>query len=237
MTQPAARIGLIIPSSNRMVEQEMVRWYPAAVQPHVTRLRMTGSNRVGLDELLPRVGAAAAALDDARCSVVAFHCTANSTEGGLAGEERILAALRASVSGDATTTATAIRAALAALGAKRIVLITPYSVAVTEHEAEYLESAGFDVVARVAKSMDGSDAYCAAPPSYWRQAALDAARPDADAYFLSCANTSSIGIVAELEAALGKPVITSNQAVIWDSVRRSGTPYADGPGRLFATSP
>ena len=37
-----ARVGLIIPSSNRMVEDEMVHAFPAGVRPHVTRLRMTG---------------------------------------------------------------------------------------------------------------------------------------------------------------------------------------------------
>ena len=50
-----ARIGLIIPSSNRMVEHEMVPAFPAGVQAHVTRLRMTGGNRMPLSELLPHV--------------------------------------------------------------------------------------------------------------------------------------------------------------------------------------
>ena len=46
-----ARIGLIIPSSNRMVEQEMARFFPAGVVPHVARLRMTGPHHVALDEI------------------------------------------------------------------------------------------------------------------------------------------------------------------------------------------
>ena len=47
-----ARVGLIIPSSNRMVEQEMVRAFPDGVHPHITRLRMTGPNRMGHDALI-----------------------------------------------------------------------------------------------------------------------------------------------------------------------------------------
>ena len=50
-----ARIGLIIPSSNRMVEQEMVRHVPPGVQAHVARLRMTGAHHMSLDQLLPHV--------------------------------------------------------------------------------------------------------------------------------------------------------------------------------------
>ncbi len=49
-----ARVGIIIPSSNRMVEEEMVQAFPAGVQPHVTRLRMTGPNRAPLATVLPR---------------------------------------------------------------------------------------------------------------------------------------------------------------------------------------
>ena len=50
-----ARVGLIIPSSNRMVEPEMVPAFPAGVAAHVTRLRMTGTNRLAFDQLLPRI--------------------------------------------------------------------------------------------------------------------------------------------------------------------------------------
>jgi maleate isomerase len=87
------RVGLIIPSSNRMVEQEMVRHFPDGVQAHVMRLRMTGPHHVQLAALLPRVEEAARTLMDAKCDCVAFHCTAASTEAGLDGEQRALAAL------------------------------------------------------------------------------------------------------------------------------------------------
>src|SRR5262245_46353707 len=87
------RVGLISPSSNRMVEQEMAPAFPEGVTAHVTRLRMTGTHRLAFEELLPRIEEAANALVDARCEVVAFHCTANSMEGGTVGEGAILAAL------------------------------------------------------------------------------------------------------------------------------------------------
>ena len=128
-----ARVGLIIPSSNRMVEAEMVPAFPAGVAAHVTRLRMTGTNRLAFDQLLPRIEDAARALTDARCDVVVFHCTANSMEGGKTGEEQILAALAQAGARRATTTITAIQRAFSALGARRIVLLTPYSTPIARH--------------------------------------------------------------------------------------------------------
>jgi maleate isomerase len=232
-----ARVGLIIPSSNRMVEQEMVAAFPAGVQAHVTRLRMTGPNQVAPAELLPRIEEAARALVDARCDVVAFHCTANSMEGGKDGEREIIAALSRAGAARATTTITAIQRALAALGARRIVLITPYSTAVTEHEAEFLRQAGYAVLAAQGFALAGSDAFCATPAQFWRDRALAAARDDADAYLISCANIAVLGVIAELEAELGRPVVTSNQSVIWDALRLIGWRDQRGcPGRLFESA-
>jgi maleate isomerase len=232
-----ARVGLIIPSSNRMVEQEMVHAFPEGVQPHITRLRMTGPNRMGHDQLIPRVQEATRALADAKCDIVAFHCTANSMEEGAGGEARILAAVEGPGARHATTTATAIRRALDALGARKIVLVTPYSQAVTDHEAEFLNEAGYDVIYAKGYELAGSDAYCATPPAVWRDRVIAAANPDADVYFLSCANISVFSIIEELEARLGRPVITSNQSVVWDALPRLGWSDRRGcPGRLFATA-
>jgi maleate isomerase len=229
-----ARIGLIIPSSNRMVEQEMVRHTPPGVTAHVARLRMTGAHNVPLDCLTPRVEETAATLIDARCDVVAFHCTANSMSEGLGGEAKLLGALRQAGAALATTTATAIRRAFDALGARRIVLLTPYSARTTEEEAEFLHAAGYDVIFARGFALKGSDEYCSTPPQFWRDRALEAARPDADAYLLSCANISVFPIIDEIEQKLDRPVVTSNQVVIWDALSLTGIgDRRNCPGRLF----
>lgn len=213
-----ARIGLIIPSSNRMVEQEMVRHVPPGVTVHVARLRMTGAHRVTLDALIPQVEQAAGLLTDARCDVVVFHCTANSTSEGAPGEAKLLTALLQAGAPHVTTTATAIRHALDVLGARRLVLLTPYSAHVTAEEAGFLREAGYEVVHAHGFAMAGSDEYCATPPQFWRDRALEAARPDADAYFLSCANISVFPVIEAIEQELDRPVVTSNQAVIWEAL-------------------
>ena len=229
-----ARIGLIIPASNRMVEQEMVRHVPPYVVAHVMRLRMTGEHRGTLDALLPQVERAAGLLVDAHCDVVAFHCTANSTADGLAGEARLLEAVRQAGAVLATTTATALRRAFDALGARRIVLLTPYSQHTTDEEAGFLREAGYDVPLARGFGLKGSDEYCATPPQFWRDRVLEAARPDADAYFLSCANISVFSIIDEVEQRLGRPVVTSNQVVIWDALALLGIgDRRNCPGRLF----
>lgn len=227
------RIGLIIPSSNRMVEQEMVRVLPDGVTAHVARLRMTGSHARPLEQLLPDVGAVTATLADARCDAIAFHCTANSTADGEEGEAQLLTALRSATAAPVTTTATAIRQALALLEARRIVLVTPYTAAVTAHEATFFEDVGCSVVAMRAADLGGSDAFCAALPSMWEAALIDARRDDVDAYVLSCANVACFEIIDRVEAALGKPLVTSNQSVLWATLRAAAAPRPSGLGRLM----
>jgi maleate isomerase len=232
-----ARVGLIIPSSNRMVEQEMVRFFPPGVHAHVMRLRMTGPHHVPLAALLPRVEEAAHTLMDAKCDVVVFHCTAASMEAGLAGEQSALAAVARAGAPHATTTATAIRRAFAALAARRIVLVTPYNARTTEEEAAFLRSAGCDVLHAVGHDLGGSDAFCAAPAQLWLDRTIEAAHHDADAYLVSCANIAVFGVIEELERRLGRPVVTSNQAVLWDALSRLGWRDTSGcPGRLFGAS-
>jgi maleate isomerase len=233
-----ARIGLIIPSSNRIVEQEMVPALPAGITAHVARLRMTGAHHMGLERLLPRIAEAAATLLDARCDVIVFHCTATSMEEGEDGEAKILAAITAAGAPLALTTAGAIDRALGRLGARRIGLVTPYDRHTTAAEAEFLTKAGYEVLFATGFDLGGSDRFCATPPMFWRDRVAEARRPDADAYLISCANISTFPIIADLEALLDRPVITSNQAVIFDALRQLGQRESGGcPGRVFAPTP
>jgi maleate isomerase len=149
----------------------------------------------------------------------------------------VLEALARAGAPQALTTAGAIERALAALGARRIGLITPYSAETTAHEAAYLRAAGFDMVHAQGFALGGSDAFCATPSEFWRQKVLEAARPDIDAWLVSCANISVFGVIDELEQRLERPVVTSNQAVLWDAVCRVDVrDRAPIPGRLAELS-
>ena len=74
--------------------------------------------------------------------------------------------------------------------------------------------------------------YCATPPQFWRDRALEAARPDADASLLSCANISMFPVIEEIER-LDRPVMSSNQVVIWHALTLLGSRPPQLPGRLF----
>jgi maleate isomerase len=215
-----ARLGLIIPSSNRLSEPQFRRFLPADVALHVTRLRMTGQHNKPLDQLLVDVAGAAAALGDAKCDAIVFHCTANSMEHGPEGEQQILAAIRESSGATALSTAQGVVEAFRACAMKRLVLVSPYRQSHNDHEIAYLRALGFETLHDVALDLPRSDGYLAAPPSLWVETVLANQRAEADGYFLSCTNTTQIDAIPALEAELGKPVINSNQATIWAAMKR-----------------
>ena len=63
------------------------------------------------------------------------------------------------------------------------------------------------------------------------EAALRADVPEAEALFLSCTALPAVPVLAQIEAELGKPVLSSNQALFWALLDRAGI-ACDGPGRL-----
>jgi maleate cis-trans isomerase len=228
-----ARIGLIIPSSNRLTEPQFNHYAPSGIDIHVTRLRMTGKYRKPLSELKRALVEASEALSDINPGIIVFHCTANSMENGLAHEAAIVEIIQEASGCPTLTTAQAITEAFNHFEIKKLVLISPYVHATNEHEVHYLKEAGYTVVHELGLGLE-SPGYSAVTPEEWKQIVRDNARADADGYFLSCTNTRMIEAVPEIEQEMDKPVISSNQATLWACVKRLGISHSDTRlGRLF----
>ncbi|HWO43275.1 MAG TPA: hypothetical protein VNO43_15840 [Candidatus Eisenbacteria bacterium] len=232
-TDSQARIGLIIPSSNRLAEPQFNRYAPPDVTVHATRIRMTGKWHKPLGELQRPLEEAAAALSDVKPDVIVFHCTANSMENGLAGEADIVETVQSATSCAAITVAQAIVQALRRLGVKKLVLVSPYVKKTNEHESRYLLASGFEVIHDVGLGLT-SEGYSAVTPEEWIRVVSENARPEADGYFLSCTNTRMIEAIRELEQRLDRPIVSSNQAALWACLKKLGVHHTDERlGRLF----
>lgn len=214
-----ARIGIIIPSSNRIVEQELVPSFPPGIGVNIARLRMAG---VPPSDLLPTIARAAASLCDASCGVIVFNCTASSMEEGVEVNARILETIRKETGRIAVTTASAIAHAVEVLGVKDLALLTPYNEAVTTRQRSYLQEIGLRIVNCEFKNVSAAPNFFLLPQEYWLQELLHLATPQAQAYLLSCANLSCMSIIERAEERLGRPLLTSNQVILWDSLRQAG---------------
>ena len=213
--RPRARIGLIIPSSNRMVEPQARRFLPADIEPHITRIGMTNRHKAPLDQLLPRILLATELL-------AVLQCTGTSMSGGVEAERAVLREMEKVSGKPALSAASAITSALTTLNVNKLVFISETKPDDHAKKVKFLKEAGYTLVADKAVGLSGTDEYCATPPELWYDTAMSMRRDDADAYFISCANIRSIDVIEALERDLGKPVITSNQAAFWRALRMAG---------------
>ncbi|MBR8094669.1 hypothetical protein KDX09_35485 [Burkholderia cenocepacia] len=214
-----ARVGLIVPSANAAAEPEIRLMLPPGVSLHITRVKLTGSSRADIEGMAAGATEAAMLLADARVDLVAFHCTAASVW-SVDADEALRRDIEARSGLPATTTATALLAALEKLDARRISLISPYTEEINARERRFLEAHDIEVLNARGLGLENPHDMYAVEPKTWIDLAMRHNHAEAAACFVSCAAIRTAGVIDELEASLGIPVLTSNQVMAWDLARR-----------------
>ncbi len=232
---PRARVGLIIPSVNTFSEPQFNHFAPAGLGIHVARARVAGSWKRPLPEMADEIATSAKLLSDCHPDLIVFHCTDTSMTQGPQGEGKILDIVREATGIEAMATSRLVLEALQLLGMRKVVLLTPYKS--NKPVIDYLNASGITVLRDVALALEPKD-FGKVTPAQWAELAAKNDGPDADGIFLSCTNTTQIEAIADIERTLGKPVVNSNQAVLWGCVKRLRTrlaPLAPMPelGRLM----
>lgn len=236
-TTTRARLGVLLPSGNRLAEPQFAAMLPQGVTMHTTRLRLNGSSEAELLKMAEGVEEAASLVADARVDLILFHCTAVSTFSP-ALEKDVLTRMRSSSGAPVTATSEALVAALRAIGARKIVMLSPYIADINDREADYLRAAGFEVIFLAGLSLNDADSMSAVTPEQWKEFALSNQHADADAYLISCTTVRATEVTQELELLLGKPVVTSNTAAVWHCLRTLGLhDKPSGFGLLFSLDP
>ncbi|GAA4997148.1 maleate cis-trans isomerase family protein [Streptomyces siamensis] len=222
-------IGVVAPFDFAL-DRELWRWVPDDVSLHLTRTPFVPVE-VSLD--LARLvsehetlGDAVRALNAVAPEVVAYACTSGSFVGGVAGERAMCEAMTRAGAVPSLTTSGALLDALRELHARRIALVTPYTVSVTQSLEEYLAEAGINVTGR--SSLGLTRHIWKVPYRDVVTMARHAARTPADALFISCTNLPTYDVIPQLEAELRIPVISANQVTMWAALRQLGT-RAVGP--------
>jgi maleate isomerase len=164
---------------------------------------------------------------------IGFACTSGAL---VIGEEKVASRVREARPGmKVTDPVSAARAALGALKVRRIALLTPYIRRINENLRAALEARGMEIPVMGSFNQDDDNVVARIAPSSLADAIVRLGQSDAcDAVFVSCTSLRVARIVEEVEAAIGKPVTSSNHALAWHMLRLAG--YAKplpNRGRLF----
>ncbi len=230
-------LGFILMSTDLACEADIIAMAPDGVAAHFTRLKTDDyTTNETLARHIDHMGDAAGRLQpDMKPAVISYCCTSGSI---ICGEENVFREIRkAAPYTQPLCIVTGVVDALRAVGAQRLVVGTPYLDDINTAEAEYLLGAGFDLLDIQGLRLETGLEFGRVEPSYWKEFALEIDQPEADAIFLSCSGIRSLEVVEQIEQATGKPVITSNQALMWSAMRRAGLmDQLDGFGRIFKTT-
>lgn len=226
LATPRARIGMIIPSVNSMTEPQFNHFAPPGLGVHVARARVAGEWKRPLTVMAEEIATSAKLLADVAPDLIVFHCTDTSMTQGPHGEGRILEIINDATGIEALATSRLVLEALQALGLHRLLLLSPYKS--NQAVIDYLSATGFTVVHDVALGLKSVE-FAAVTPGEWADLARKHDRADADGVFLSCTNTTQIEAIADIENDLGKPVVNSNQVVLWGCVKRLRSALAPLP--------
>jgi maleate isomerase len=218
----STRVGLIVPSSNSVIEVDFYRRLPADATLHTARMYLEKTTPEGesamLDDHLPT---AINDLRSARPDVMVFGCTSAGALRGNAYEAELIRRITDETGAPTFSVAASVRRVIREAGGRRVGGITPNNDKIRQS----LEDDGLEVAAIHGLGITENFAIAEVTPDRIAQFASECfADSDIDLLFASCTNFRAIDAREEIQAALGVPVVTSNHAALVCVLDQIGAP-------------
>jgi maleate isomerase len=219
-----AKIGRISPSPETVGAEEWRRSMPDGVCLVETRTLIHDVTVDGLSETVKQVERAALELASAEVDVILQAGTAIAFFRGFGHDQELRQRIHAATGIKATTSLTAVVDALRTLNIQRPAIATSYLADIDARLAEVLEKSGFEVAAVRGMGLKKSIDMGKVSPEKTYRLAREVVRsaPEADGILISCGNLRTFEAIEPLEIDTGLPVVTSNQAGLWQVLRMAG---------------
>lgn len=212
------RIGLLVPSSDTVMELDLWRRLPSQASLHVARMYLEDTTVAGEEKMLrEELEPAAHRLASIRPELIIFGCTSAAALHGMDGDAVIANRVQEIGGCDAITVTQASISEIKKLQAKRLLLFTPYVAELTERLVNTFLEAGLPVIGSDDMGLDNDLAIAAVSPEEIRNcvaAAVLRCHPYPDAVFVSCTTFRAFDAVEGIEKEFGIPVVTSNRAAL-----------------------
>jgi maleate isomerase len=230
------RVGVVVPGGNTTCEAELNRAGLAGLSFHAARMALPKVDAGAGTEARLREAMAPPLRDLASCHVdlVMLGCTSAAMALGARAAGEIMQGVAA---GGAIDVGSAILDALRALRLGRIALFTPYLPETNARVIDYLAAAGIETTAALGLGLNASPLLFRAV-SRTTPAALAAHlagldHSAAEGILICCTDLPTMAALPGLEASTGKPVVSSNQAMVWAIAQHFGAQPAAAGGGLF----
>lgn len=219
------KLGVIYISSSTTLEREWHMVLPGSVSFHTARISLKDASATEKDLMdmvnSSQVEEAASKLAEAEVDIIVFACTIGSLIGGPEWDKKLVRRIEEASGGiPSTSTSSGLLNALTYLKAKNVSVVTPYLEELNVLEKKFLECNGFNVINIRGFNVEKDQDIARIEAEKIISMARDVDSAESDCIFISCTNTRSIEVIEALEKELKKPVLSSNQVSLWDSLRK-----------------
>ena len=229
------RVGLIALASDFTIEKDFINVIKdKKIDFFVNRIEcynpLTKENLIKMSDKVTEV--TKDILPDQDLDCVVYGCTSGTIAAGHTSIEKKVK--EAKPMADVSTPSTAALKALKKLNIKKISIFTPYSKKLNDDVIDYFESEGFEVTSNSYFDIQDDYDIGKVDQDYLYDVLSKIDLNGADALFVSCTALPVLEIIDKLEKKLNTIVLSSNQALIWDTlVRIKKNNSVEGFGKLF----
>ena len=229
------RIGLIALASDFMIEKDFINVIKEKnIDFFVNRIEcynpLTSENLIKMSEKVTEV--TKDILPDQKIDCVVYGCTSGTIAAGYKVIEKKIKLAKPEAK--VTTPSTAAIKALKKLNIKNISVFTPYSKKLNDDVVEYFKKENFNVTSNSYFDIESDFDIGKVDQNYLYNVLSKVELNGAEALFVSCTALPVLQIIDKLEKKLNKVVLSSNQALIWDTLENIGKNNSiTGFGKLF----
>jgi len=221
-----ARLGLVVPVHNTNFESDMILLRPQGVSLHVMRVGGYDLDKMPDPELMREFALSSleeviSALSATHPDVILYGCTSATLAHGPKFDYEFAQRITKMSGTPVITAAGALVEALVALKAKRIAFSSPYVEALNQEAITFLERCDIQTVSSAYVGSDlGIYGQGELTPEEVYDLGCRADHPEAEVIVLSCTDMRAVEAVDALERDCNKPVVTSNQALLFAALRK-----------------
>jgi maleate isomerase len=223
------KIGIVVPSTNTVVQPECEKLRPRGVTNHLARISIVERSLATEQAFMEHVEAMRAGIGAAIDQVMTCQpdhlimgVALEAFWGGVAAADKLQAELSARAGVGVSMGSTATTAALDAFGAKRIAILTPHQPRGDEMVRAYFAEAGYDVVRLIGLKCPSPTMIAHTTTDQLIRSLRELDGPDIDAIVQVGTNLPNLETAASAERWLDKPVLSINAVTYWDTLRRLG---------------
>jgi maleate isomerase len=215
------RIGLMLPYDNAVIEPEFARTLPWGVSAHAIRTTKTDRKELAEESLI-----LAPSMKQLRVNIALYACNASSFMLGRVWHDEFLAKFQDLTGVPSESASSAMIKQIAHRKVKRVALVTPYPKWLLDPLAKFITDSGFEVANIVGLGLEPPDINALGADHSYR-VAKEANVKEADGVFILATNFRTLEILGVLEQELRKPVMSSNQALMWMAKTMLGLPQTE----------